>query len=373
MADILDWVSLSLVPGLGAAGMVRLVETLNGPDQVLRASHQERSRVGGIRAEALQDLLDESRVKARGEKELAALAHYGARAISIEDPLYPFLLTQISGAPQVLYVQGCESLLEGCCVAVVGSRAATSYGHRVAFSLGRDLATLGVTVVSGLALGVDASAHSGALAAGGATVAVLGCGLDVVYPRENEGLYGQIRDSGLLVTEYPLGTRPEGFRFPARNRIIAGMSSGVVIVEAAKKSGSLITAEFALEEGREIFAVPGQVDSFKSAGAHWLLQQGAHVALSAQDIVRELPACSQRFDMAQGSASQRARDGQSELDPDARALLALIEPYPTSRDTLVARSGLSAGRVSELLLLFELDGLLEMLPGGELRRTGVES
>lgn len=367
MADILDWVSVSLVPGLGATGMARLIERFGGPDMVLRATAQERSLVGGIRSDALQNLCDSGKVRARGEQELSSLTRIGGRAISVEDPHYPFLLSQISGVPHVLYVLGDTGKFEGCSVALVGSRAATSYGHRIAFTLGRDLAGLGVSVVSGLALGVDASAHAGALAAGGETVAVLGCGLDVVYPRENGKLYGQIREHGLLVSEYPLGTRPEAFRFPARNRIIAGMSSAVVVVEAAKKSGSLITAEFALEEGREVFAVPGQVDSFKSAGAHWLLQQGARVALSARAIVDELPGCVHSPEKEADIEESRSVD-TTRSDPEAGVLLTLIESYPMQRDQLIARSGLSPARVAELLLMFELDGLIELLPGGDVRR-----
>jgi len=366
MADILDWVSLSLVPGLGAAGLGRLVDCFAGPDGVLRATAKERSRVGGIRAEALQGLSNAGEVRRRGEQELERLAGLGAVAICLEDRNYPALLRQISTPPPVLYIRGRKGLLESCCVAIVGSRAATSYGHRIASALAHDLAGRGVVVVSGLALGIDACAHAGALAASGATIGVLGCGLDVVYPRENRCLYEQIRDRGLLVTEYPLGTRPEGFRFPARNRIIAGMSHGVVVVEAAKKSGSLITAEFALEEGREVFAVPGQVDSFKSAGTHWLLQQGAKLVLSAGDILEELPRCA--VSGGENMAGTGTGHGLSSLDAELLVFLEIIEPYAMKRDTLIAKSGLSPGQVAEFLLLLELEGLVEMLPGDEVRR-----
>ncbi len=370
MADILDWVSLSLVPGLGLKGLNRLVEVFEGPDKVLLASAQQRSKVSGIRAEALVGLVDVDAVHHRGEIELERLASIGAQAISLEDQEYPSLLRQINGPPPVLYLQGRSELLESCCVAIVGSRAATTYGHRIASVLARDLAAQGVTVVSGLALGIDTSAHTGALAASGATVGVLGCGLDVVYPQQNSSLYEQIRGSGLLVSEYPLGTRPEAFRFPARNRIIAGMSYGVVVVEAARKSGSLITAEFALDEGRDVFAVPGQVDSFKSAGAHWLLQQGAKLVLSAGDILEELHLCT-------GMGTHDGKkpgfgDGAMALDPELLALLAKIEPYSMKRDALIAGSGLNPGRVAEFLLLLELEGLVEMLPGDEIRRVGGE-
>lgn len=368
MADILDWVSLSLVPGLGVRGQRRLVDYFDGPEGVLLASAKERTKVSGIRPEALVGLSDVGAVRDRGENELERLAALGAQAISLDDQNYPSLLRQINAPPPVLYVQGRSELLGTCCVAVVGSRAATSYGHRIASSLARDLAVRGVTIVSGLALGIDACAHVGALSVSGGTVAVLGCGLDVVYPRQNHSLYEQIQESGLLVTEYPLGTRPEAFRFPARNRIIAGMSYGVVVVEAARKSGSLITAELALDEGREVFAVPGQADSFKSAGAHWLLQQGAKLVLSAEDIIEELPLCPgiQGGEKAGGGVGQKS----STLDPEQLSLLEKIDPYSMKRDTLIASSGLSPGRVAEFLLLLELEGLVEMLPGDEVRRVG---
>ena len=366
MADILDWVSLSLVPGLGVTGLGRLVDFFSGPDGVLRASAKERSQVGGIRMEALQGLSDVGAIRKRGEQELERLTALGGLAICLEDPNYPSLLRQISTPPPVLYVQGRKELVESCCVAIVGSRAATSYGHRIASALAHDLAGRGVAVVSGLALGIDACAHAGALSASGATIAVLGCGLDVVYPQQNRRLYEQIQGSGLLVSEYPLGTRPEGFRFPARNRIIAGMSYGVVVVEAAKKSGSLITAEFALDEGRDVFAVPGQVDSFKSAGAHWLLQQGAKLVLSAGDILEELPQCAGLS--GDNKAGTGEGHGLAALDAELLLFLKRIEPYAMKRDTLIAKSGLTPGQVAEFLLLLELEGLVEMLPGDEVRR-----
>jgi DNA processing protein len=372
MTEVLDWVSLSLVPGLGATGLERLLHRFGTPEGILLASAKERATVSGIRAEALAGLADAMTVRNRGEQELERLAAIGARPVSLEDPCYPALLRQIKNPPPVLYIYGRTKLLTGCPVAIVGSRSATSYGRRTAMTLAHDLAVAKVTVVSGLALGIDASAHTGALFTPGGTIAVLGCGLDVIYPRQNDALYEQIRGAGVLVTEYPLGTSPERYHFPARNRIIAGMSYGVVVVEAARQSGSLITAEYALEEGRDVFAVPGQVDSLKSAGAHWLLQQGAKVVLSARDILEELPHCvdTQREKKEIKAEETGTEQGAVDLDPASLALLNLIEPYPMKRDTLIAASGLSPGRVAELLLFLELDGLVEMLPGDELRLIG---
>jgi DNA processing protein len=220
--------------------------------------------VKGIQERQVSALFSSTDNHSRGEKEIERLAALGGVALSFEDGDYPPLLRQLFDPPPVLYIQGRSDLLSSPGVAVVGSRAATSYGRKTAFNLSRNLAAWPVTVISGLALGIDTESHLGALAAPGSTVAILGCGLDVVYPLQNRSLYKQIAERGALVTEYPLGTRPDGFRFPARNRIIAGLSQGVIVVEAAKKSGSLITAQMALDCGREVFAVPGQVDSCKN-------------------------------------------------------------------------------------------------------------
>ncbi len=365
MDSTIDWINLSLVPGLGLGGYWRLLEHFHSPAEVLRASQKDLLSVRGITERQIAGLFSATDNRHHGEKELERLALLGGMAISFENEGYPPLLKQLVDPPPVLYVLGQSEYLCTPSVAIVGSRAATSYGRRTAFNLGRNLANVSVTVISGLALGIDAESHLGALAGQGKTVAILGCGLDVVYPRQNLSLYRQIAERGTLVSEYPLGTRPEGFRFPARNRIIAGLCQGVIVVEAARRSGSLITAQMALDFGREVFAVPGQVDSCKSEGTHWLLQQGAKLVQSVDDIVVELDLNCSRNDLGKSAVQQ---EDNLNIDPDALALLAHIEPYPLMRETLFEKSGLSAARMSELLLLLELDGLIEMLPGDQLRK-----
>lgn len=365
MASTLDWISLSLVPGLGLGGYWRLYDHFQSPAEILSGSKSKLLKVPGIKERQIAGLFTSEDNLARGEKELERLTALGALALCYDDEDYPALLKQLVDPPPVLYILGKSQLIRQPAVAVVGSRAATSYGRRTAFNLGRNLAGLSVTVVSGLALGIDAESHLGALSADGNTVAVLGCGLDVVYPRQNQLLYRQIAEKGALVTEYPLGTRPEGFRFPARNRIIAGLSQGVIVVEAAKRSGSLITAQMALDIGRDVFAVPGQVDSCKSEGAHWLLQQGAKLVQRVEDIVVELdlPTTDSNSDRIAQEVEQ-----ELEIEPDARTVLAQLEPYPMARDELLDKTGFSPARLSELLLLLELDEFIEMLPGDKLRK-----
>ena len=364
----LEWLHLSLIPGLGVGGYWRLVHHFGSPGEVLRASRKDLLRVPGIREQQVVGLCDGSDPKKRGEEEFERLAGFGGVVLSYEDPGYPQLLKELTDPPPLLYLLGDPALMTQTMVAMVGSRAATSYGRRIAYELAKGLSEQSLTVVSGLALGIDAESHRGALTAAGRTVGVLGCGLDVVYPSQNRSLYRQLAEHGALITEYPLGTRPDGFRFPARNRIIAGISQGIVVVEAARRSGSLITAQIGLDYGREVFAVPGQVDSCKSEGTHWLLQQGAKLVQRAEDITVELSG-RYSFD-AVNSGTQKSH---SDLDPDAVALLEIIEPYPQMRETLIAMSGIPPSRVSELLLFLELEGLVEMLPGDKLRKIEMRS
>ena len=356
-----DWIALGLIPKLGNRTILQLIERFGDPGAVFAACKKGGPSCKSIKTNLLTHLSAPQPFHQQAESILQRLQKGGATALCLHDTDYPALLKEISDPPHVLYAQGNLALLNSPCVAMVGSRAATAYGKRAAFTLARDLADRKTTVVSGLAMGIDSEAHRGALSVKGATIGVLGCGLDVIYPRQNAKLYAEIRSSGLLLSEYPPGTQPDAFRFPARNRIIAGVSHGVVVVEAAKKSGSLITAEMAMEEGREVFAVPGQIDSFKSSGAHWLLQQGAKLVQSVEDILVE---CGSNFAASDEISNHIACD----IDEESAALLAKIEVYPEARNELIARSGLGSAKIAELLLLLELEGLIEMLPGDEVRK-----
>ncbi len=367
MTDIHDWITLSLLPGVGPTVFWRLVNHFGSPSLTLTASKNALSGVEGVSHRYVKGFDTIPSVQKRVLEELDKLGQRGGEAIVFEDTYYPPLLRRICDPPPVIYVEGDKELLLSPSIAIVGSRASTTYGQRVSYSLAKDLAGESYTVTSGLALGIDSHAHQGALSAEGKTIAVLGCGLDIQYPRQNKKLHGQIRSNGLLVSEYTLGTRPEGYRFPARNRIISGMSEGVVVVEAAKRSGSLITAQLALDEGREVFAVPGPVDSYKSIGAHWLLQQGAKLVQNVDDVLDEL--------RPQITTQVINREVYEEtdikrLDPDAILLLQCVETCSCPRDSLVEKTGFPIWHVSEMLLLLELEGLVEILPGDEVRKIG---
>jgi DNA processing protein len=370
--DLIDWMTLSLLPGIGCSTITGLVDFFSVPGAALAADSRELLGVEFLNSKQRKVLADGSAKKTaqkRAEQELEKATRLNIQAVCLSDATYPELLREIYDPPPVLFLQGDPTLLGSPSVAVIGSRAATDYGRRSAFSLARDLAEMGVAVVSGLALGIDGEAHRGALAASGKTLAVLGCGLDVVYPRQHQNLYQEIGEEGLIVSEYLLGTQPDGFRFPARNRIIAGLSRAVVVVEATAKSGSLITATMALEQGREVFAVPGRIDSPKSSGCHRLLVEGAHPALSADSIVEVVGFCNDQNVQADKEQKQsqpnRASLGQEEL-----AMLQFLDVYPKDIEEIIEKSGRSAAEVSSILLHLELLGHVRQLPGQQYERMG---
>lgn len=274
---------------------------------------------------------------------------------------YPAHLAAVSSAPDTLYVRGRFSRDDALAVAVVGSRRATSYGVEIAQRLGFELAARGITVVSGLARGIDSAAHRGALDAGGRTIAVLGSGVDVIYPPENRRLAARIIESGAVVSQFAPGTRPMAYHFPERNRVIAGLSLSVVVVEAAEKSGALITAGFAAELGREVMAMPGRPTSPESRGAHRLIQDGAALVLDAEDVIDGLPA--QWRACVRPATTAGARVQEMDAIDDGGRVLAAVGDDPVAIDEVIERSGIAVGRATALLLELELAGRVRQLDG----------
>ena len=302
------------------------------------------------------------------ETDLRWLEQPGHHLLRLGEPDYPALLATLADAPPLLFVRGDPEALTQAALAVVGSRNPTTGGRRLASRFAADLTRCGLVVVSGLAVGIDAAAHRGALEAGGLSVAVCGTGLDTVYPRTHAALAEQLIAEGALVSEWPPGTPPLPAHFPRRNRIISALSLGTLVVEAAPRSGSLITARLAAEQGREVFAIPGSLDNPMARGCHALIRQGAKLVESVADILEELPAGLAAARAQQSPPADDARSRPTKIPEETRTLLNAMGYTPVTVDELVERVGLTAQMLSSMLLAMELQGLVEALPGGRYGR-----
>ena len=354
------WLALARVKGLGAVSFKKLTTRFVDPTAAFSAALTELEQVEGLHRDAIDGIVAFSDW-AEIDEEIERARDAGIAIVPFTNPNYPARLRTIADPPPFLYVKGNILTDDDKAVAIVGSRSASEYGRRVARDLARGLVSLGFTVVSGMARGIDGSAHESALQAGGRTIAVLGSGVERAYPAEHETLYRRIGENGAVLSELPIGTRPLAFNFPARNRLISGLSLGVVVVEATEKSGSLITATLAVEQGREVFAVPGEVGSSRSRGAHRLIRQGAKLVESVDDIIEEIAP--QLLDRT-GSATQRApRELPQNASDATRTIFALLQENTLQVDQVIERTGMSAAQVLETLLDLELQGLLRQLPG----------
>lgn len=349
-----QWLRVGLLPGLGDASFRRLLVAFGSPGNILGAS-----------SAALESILPRhlaSAIRNGGAHEpLSAIAAWleepSNQIVTLADPQYPKMLLQTPDPPPFLFLKGRPDLLNQPAIAIVGSRNATPQGAAIAESFARSLSDAGLVVISGLALGIDAAAHRGGLAGRASSIAVVGTGLDMVYPARNRHLAHELAAHGALISEFPLGTPALAANFPRRNRLISGLARGCLVVEAAQRSGSLITARTANEQGREVFAVPGSIHSPLSKGCHLLIKQGAKLVECAQDVLEELGW---------------QLPGQEQPTPRAadvpHALLDHLGFDPSDVDTLCTRSGLSSAEVSALLTQLEIDGTVAALPGGKYQR-----
>ena len=354
------WVALALVREVvGSARRYHDLLQLGSPADVFETPRRDLEAVVGPEAAAGLTGFDWLRA---AHAQASAAARCGAQLVLVGDPEYPAALRAVELPPPFLLVRGEIRREDGLSVAIVGSRNGTPYGVRMAEQLGGDLASRGVTVVSGLARGIDTAAHRGALGADGRTVAVLGCGVDVVYPPENRGLAAEIVGSGAVVSQFPMGTAPLAHHFPARNRVIAGLTLGTVVVEAAERSGALITARLAGELGREVYAVPGNVSSPGSQGANALIQDGAKLVRGWEDVVAEWPREWRRA-LRESPVAPGPADAAAIIEPAERAILALLGDEPVAMDQVVERSGLHSSQVSAGLTSLELRGLARRVGG----------
>lgn len=355
--ELRSWLRLSRLE-LSPRAAAALLERFGGPEAVFGASEAELKSVERLTDKGLAKLLGP--VPAAIDRDIRLIEEAGLTVLPLASPDYPACLKTIYDPPIVLYVKGTIVESDKLAVAIVGSRKASVYGKSMAERIARDLAERGLTVVSGGARGIDTAAHRGALAAGGRTMAFLGCGIDVTYPAENKKLFEAMAESGAVVSEFPLGSHPEPWRFPPRNRLISGMSLGVLVCQSPEASGALITAGYAAEQGKDTYAVPGNVDDERNRGCHRLIQEGALLVQSAADILRELG-----IDAEEQSDSSRRQlalpvESLNEQERDIACLLSL-EPMPV--DEIIEKTGLPAPMVTGTLTVLEMKNVVRRVPG----------
>jgi len=357
-----DWLTLNHAPGVGAVTFHQLRQRYPNPRDLLHAGTEQLHKLG----------LKQITIDALRHPDEAAIEHNlewhekpGNRIMCCTDPDYPALLLQIPAPPPLLYVHGNTGILGEPQLAMVGSRNPTASGQQTATEFARHLSAAGLVITSGMALGIDAASHQGALDTGSPTIAVMGTGLDRVYPARHHGLARQIAEQGALVSEFPVGTPPLAENFPRRNRIISGLSLGTLVIEAALRSGSLISARFAGEQGREVFAIPGSIHNPLARGCHHLIRQGAKLVETAQDVIDELGALADACTATPRPDETIEQTGQTlELAAEYMQLLDNIEFDSTSVDQLVTKSGLTPAEVSSMLLQLEMSGYIASSPGG---------
>ena len=351
--NIKYWVGFNNAPGIGSARLKRLLEHFGSIENAWQASDAELQAVG-LPSNSIRSLL-RTRQSLQLDREMERLEALGFSVLTWQDPLYPEPLLETHDPPPALYLWGEFAPIDRWSVAVVGTRRASSYGRLIAEEIAHGLASQGVTVVSGMARGIDGIAHRAALDAGGRTLAVLGSGLDRLYPPEHRKLAQNISENGAVISDYPLGTPPEGSNFPPRNRIISGLSAATIVVEAGKSSGALITAEFGAEQGREVFAVPGNINSPNSAGTNRLIRDGAHPYLDLTDV---LQALNLEVAVQQQAVQQRLPADETEL-----ALLGQLSSDPVHIDTLLQRMDQPVAKITAALALLELKGQVRQVGG----------
>jgi DNA processing protein len=350
-SELKYWISFSRIPGIGRVKTSQLLEYFHTLEDAWKASSGELKKAG-IDSKSVTTIVN-LRQKITPDAEIENLHKYKVKAITCNSPAYPQRLKEIHDYPPLIYIRGDIKPEDECCLAVVGTRRATVYGRQVTEEIVTDLAKNNITIVSGLAKGIDSIAHRVALEANGRTIAIFASGLDIVYPAENAGLARDIMERGALVSEYPLGTRPKADNFPRRNRIMSGISLGVLVIEAGEKSGALITAEQALQQNREVFAVPGSILSPASKGTNSLLQQGAKLVRNHVDILEELNLAmvTQQLEMKELLPT----------DETEVLLLKQLSSEPAHIDEICRQSGLTASMVSSTLAMMELKGMVKQV------------
>ena len=351
-------VGLNLIPQLTPKRAKVLFRKFESFEEIWRAPGARFSAIFG--SSVIGEAIASGRSEGAIDEELAKAEEMGIRIVTLVDEEYPSLLREIDDPPLVLYAAGELPIDTARAIAIVGTRRASRYGNLVAGRFASRLALRGITIVSGLAAGIDSAAHQGALDVGGKTIAVLGSALDCIYPKRNRALFERIASHGTVISEYPLGTKPAKWTFPQRNRIISGLSRGVIVVQAPERSGALITARLALEQGREVFAVPGNITSLVSAGTNRLIKQGAQLIDDVEEVLEEFPD----LRSIARSPAEEPKPEETPLGAREKRVYELIGLEPVHVDDIIARADLSPTEASHVLLLLQLEGLIEEVEGG---------
>ncbi|MBM4136342.1 MAG: DNA-protecting protein DprA [Nitrospira sp.] len=354
MSDPRYWIALSMLPDIGPVRARKLLSIFLTPEKIFGAGFEDLRSVEGIGNKAKN--IKEFSAWKNIDAQINILEKQGIHVAGLEEPSYPGMLRELEDAPVVIYMKGDIQPEDRYAIAIVGSRKPTPYGMSVTEKISEELAAMGFTIISGMARGIDAISHKGALRAGGRTIAVLGSGLDVTYPPENKGLMDKITRSGCVISEFPPGTPPDKENFPKRNRIISGLSLGVLVIEATSNSGSLITAGYALEQNREVFAVPGNINSPTSEGTNELIKRGAILTRRAEDIVEELAPVLKGFIRTKEKANL-------EMTDEEKNLCNLLSGEPKHIDIISREGGLAASKALGILLGLELKGAVRQMSG----------
>lgn len=353
------WIALNIVPGLGKTLFYRLLKFFGTVEVIFKAKEKDLRQVDGIGENLARAILGFN-LSRESEKEKNFIRNNNVKVLTSVEEEYPENLKNIFDPPPVIYIQGDIIGRDLASIAVVGTRSPSHYGKLVAEKISGALAEKGITVVSGMARGVDSVAHKGAMDSGGRTIAVFGCGLSIIYPPENVRLRNRIIEQGAVVSEFPMSRKPDRGNFPARNRIISGLSLGTLVIEAGEKSGALITTQFALDQGRDVFAVPGNINNPKSKGPNLLIKKGAKLVEKVEDIIDELPFYIKNTFLKEKETAVREK---AALTEEEETLLSIIYPEASHIDSIIEKSSNSPGKTSALLLTLELKGVIKQLPG----------
>lgn len=364
----LYWIALNAVKGLGPVRIKQLLSLYESPESIFREKSNVLQKTGLIPEASLRQLGDPD-LLTEAQKQIDYAQSHAVRIFTLNDPDFPELLREIFAPPPVLYAKGnIQSAFSRHSIAVVGTRNPTAYGKNATEHLVKDLTGHSIAVISGLASGIDSFAHRTCIESKGTTIAVLGCGIDTIYPAANRHLAQQVQEQGALVSEFPIGTEPLAFNFPRRNRIISGLSAGVLVIEAGKKSGSLITAHFALQQGREVFAVPGSIFSEKSEGTFNLIKSGAVPVRSAQDVIDNIQVLSHRY-VQSPSAVNLSDTVLESLNKEEKAVLQSLSQEPLRIDQIAAASQREIAELFTILLNLELRGIIKQQSGQQYVRV----